>query len=47
MSRSEIIGQLKRSRRVVQEVWHKNQGGQVLVYWKAILDDWDWELFIV
>lgn len=47
MSRSEIIGQLKRSRRVVQEVWHKNQGGQGPVYWMAILNDWGWELFFV
>lgn len=37
MSRSEIVGQLKRSRRMVQEVCNRNQGGQVPVYWMAIL----------
>jgi hypothetical protein len=45
--RSENIGQLERTKRIVQEVWHRNQGGQVPVDWMAIADDWDWELFFL
>lgn len=36
-----------RSRQVVEEVWSRNQGGQVSVDWLDIVQEWEWELFLV
>ncbi|WWD17573.1 hypothetical protein CI109_102014 [Kwoniella shandongensis] len=38
---------VERSRKIVQEVWTRNSGGQVFVDWLDILEEYDWEIFIV
>ena len=38
---------LARSRQVVHEVWNRNQNGQVMVDWLDVIQEWDWELYLV
>ncbi|KAK8858953.1 hypothetical protein IAR55_003184 [Kwoniella newhampshirensis] len=38
---------VERSRKIVQEVWARNSGGQVFVDWLDILEEYDWEIFVV
>jgi hypothetical protein len=41
------FGNVPRSRKVFREVWSQNQGGKVFVDWVDVVDEFDWELFLV
>lgn len=49
LTRSDDISfmHLTRSRRLVEEVWNRNQEGEMLVDWVDILEQWGWEMFFV
>ncbi|KAL1410868.1 hypothetical protein Q8F55_001811 [Vanrija albida] len=36
-----------RSRKLVHEVWKRNQDGKVFVDWLDIVAEWDWEIYLV
>lgn len=38
---------VERSRQVVHEVWKRNQEGRLFVDWLDIVQEWEWELYIV
>lgn len=41
------FGNIARSRRVYREVWSRNDGGKVFVDWVDIVEEFDWEIFLV
>lgn len=38
---------VERSRKIVHEVWARNQGGQLHMDWLDLLEEYDWEIFVV
>ncbi|PWN48811.1 hypothetical protein IE53DRAFT_398972 [Violaceomyces palustris] len=38
---------LGRSHRIIKEVWSRNQQGRIFVDWLDIVEEFDWELFLV
>lgn len=38
---------MPRSRKLVHEVWKRNQEGKVFVDWLDIVAEWDWEIYLV
>lgn len=38
---------VERSRKIVHEVWARNQDGQLHMDWLDLLEEYDWEIFVV